>query len=569
MAAPAVTDWASGPGLVLPPDSNGVGEVGIAAGADEISNAQFHIKILTQEVMSEPQVVAARSRPSQAMLAYRTTFDADLNDGKIGCDDAMFTPDFLAWIGVASRDEIKGTTTFQTLLSERRELPPQPTGRRRVWLSATLAVLDAFFEDAEISLWYIRAVSYLITSGWIVGPQGNNNVTYLSPQDSAALYGRAHVAYAAGDRGVSFNTREKIQAALSHGRSTNTIATQIIATKITYWQTNHHVGQVRGKIASYAGKVIALDESLPLGEPLRTALWALGKYCVTIRILECCGIKGMLNVYDTDSYGRPGLGAGRESFAEQAEGYVAGAAPRQGTAGGGGAAAGPIAGAGADSSAPLLPYALGADVHPDAPLRYFAFSVSDDVAKRISSRPAGTAATTTYCAIIDAAAMSHWAVVVPPLPDLDVLRAGTASILADPARYHMGARFLTGKERLQVAAASEETAATLSAYIHAASPGTMLAKAPVIQSRDEVAQNVTYLMIMAAKTDLTNMATSAVLKKLLTRPGGGASRGGLALQLGRVTAQEVAEAEEAVEDEKRKGTGGAVSFLSSGGRAAI
>ena len=495
--------------IALPDGWNGVGEFGIAAGADDVSAAKYQLIVLQR---AEKQTLHAGAMPKEL---------ADSLDVWNSCENAkkhsmanrstIVTRRVLEWLGFSSADEIPAKHTVdkddQGVDIEVETLVP--------WIAGTLAVNVIDHGETEITRWYAQSIVFLIESGWMCGRQGNKNVSWLDGAQSADLIASRKAEIATGAVGTVLNPVSKITKWLEVPRVGTSLATIIISAKISWFLTNHHVGQNPEAILSYAGKVVALDDVLArtTQSTLRLALWAIGKYCVTIPVLESCGLGGLLQV-------NPG-GADRD-------------------------------------------IGLGL-THVDAPYGTVNFTVSADVTLRMSSRPAGTAAQMTHLAIAEHAAVSHYAVLIPEVGQYDDWVAAKDAIKANAARYHMGSFFLTGLDRITLPAVQEDSAMNLAGYIHAVAPSGHLAKAPVISRIDEIKGTTVYTMICSVKAELTTMSTDAVLKKLMTKTKRGGGVGGFAKQKALISEQDVRDARAEVEVDKAA----AAAAVAAGGAASL
>jgi hypothetical protein len=76
--------------------------------------------------------------------------------------------------------------------------------------------------------------------------------------------------------------------------------TLIIATKITWWLTNHHVGQVPNELSSYVGKVAHSMSFTGSVSNIRTVLWVAGKWTSTVSTLKALGIPDIRDTGDDE-----------------------------------------------------------------------------------------------------------------------------------------------------------------------------------------------------------------------------------------------------------------------------
>lgn len=115
-------------------------------------------------------------------------------------------------------------------------------------------------------------------------------------------------------------------------------------------------------------------------------------------------------------------------------------------------------------------------------------------------------------------------------------------------RYHTGSIFLIGSPRLEAEALSDEDGESLSAYIHAAAGSSTLAAAKVIVTRNQVSQNIYYLLIQSLKLKMQQgLSTTAALHQA-EKMSGGALNGGIALRAGLITRQDLEAARMQAED---------------------
>lgn len=455
----------------LPEDYNGVAEIGIAAGIDDLDIPRFQLKILNIYV---PIVKAP-----PALEAVKAKFDQDKTKGKQTIDSSVFTEEVLAFLQVSSRKQIEPDavvykdTNLETKISVR----------------GTLLAHQCKFTHKNTTAAYVQMLSYLLQSGMIPAPPGNRNVTHLYGDEAQRFYTAARTEADAGSQ--TYLTSEEIDAILANPRPAAKVATLIVATKVSWWLTNHHVGQDSRSIQSFSGKVVRTDEALVDGEmaEIRNILWAIGKYTVTIPVLQALGIPGLLKPGD--------------------------------------------------------------DAYPDreVPYKKLTFTGTDDVRLRTKARPAGTADPCSYLAIARQAAKSMFSVLLPAIAELEDAKQMEAEILKNPARYHMGSKFLTGFERDESpkTVLAEETKENLSAFIHATSPRGNLAKAEVIKPRSEVEGSTIYMLIMNVRSEVGGMATNAFLRKLMAKAVPGIDKGGLAKQVGLISDSALTEAAKEVE----------------------
>jgi hypothetical protein len=77
--------------------------------------------------------------------------------------------------------------------------------------------------------------------------------------------------------------------------------TLVISTKITWWLTNHRVGQPPNELASYVGKVAYSMGFTGNVSAIRTVLWVSGKWTSTVSALSALNIPGIVNAGDDKS----------------------------------------------------------------------------------------------------------------------------------------------------------------------------------------------------------------------------------------------------------------------------
>lgn len=242
-------------------------------------------------------------------------------------------------------------------------------------------------------------------------------------------------------------------------------ANLIVGLKLTWWMTNHHVGQDRGTLASFIGKIATIQGLAVDGkttETMRSILWTMGKITSTCGILTALGIPGIVCSNPDDS--------------------------------------------------------------PVAPIK--AFTCSEDVTLRVGANPAGTACLHTYAEAYKRAIKSVYSVALPPIPSHTLAVTTMADVKADPAAYHMGAAFLTGRARISCDVYDEADKAALSAFVHATAGGSTLAKAPSIMRKDEVVATTVYNSLVTIKNALTvNIASAETRAAIRTIVGGDAALG--------------------------------------------
>jgi len=171
--------------------------------------------------------------------------------------------------------------------------------------------------------------------------------------------------------------------------------------------------------------------------------------------------------------------------------------------------------------------------------------MSDDMALRVKSNPAGTAKLFTYYEIYKLVVKSVFSLFITMETSQDDIEASVASVQDDPVRYHMGSIFLSGEERLNANGFTESELADLAAFIHVVQPTGTLAKAGVIIPKADLTSlesfvNMTNLKISMAKGVNMKVALNLAAKR-------GMGTGGLAVTSGLITAEALQEAKNEVE----------------------
>lgn len=326
--------------------------------------------------------------------------------------------------------------------------------------------------DRDAARLWNTGLALIAQHGWYLA-DGSSSLGMLTVTSEAVQHART--AEEVNNEGM-FDTQQAINL--------------LLATKITWYMTNHHVGQTQGTLSGYVGKVAqacGLMKDGRVHEQVRNVLWSLAKAMSTKAIIKALGIKG----------------------------------------------------------AELIQMESSDRAFADLEL----FTVADDARMRIESNPAGSARLLTYLAIIDAAKRSPYVVMVPHIQELDDARAKAEQVRAAPLEYHMGASWLHGGHftRKECDVFSEDTKNNLSAFVHSAFAKTTLARANVIMHERDVHGHVVYQTIMRAKSRFITMGSSAVANALLEKMVPSAA--GLALQLGVVTEEDVLEITEAADDD--------------------
>lgn len=262
------------------------------------------------------------------------------------------------------------------------------------------------------------------------------------------------------------------------------------------------MGQVEGVIEGYGGKVARLqnliDEARPTqNREVRNVCWACGKIVSSRGTLRAVGIPGI--VYADAS------NTGKDADNDYARG--------------------------------------GAYVIP----------LSEDVRLRVRSSPAGTSNVSTFHAIVKRAIYSVFGVCIPPLtsygkdPDSNAFvgRAKDAldAIATEPARHHMGSVFLTGQPRIVQDAWTDEEKSNLSAFMHATAPSDTLTRSASVVKLDQITGNIVYTTICTLRTSLADAVSNRTHAIMIGKMTGGGTVGGLARQFGRLTDDQIAEAQ--------------------------
>jgi len=316
--------------------------------------------------------------------------------------------------------------------------------------------------------------------------RGNANTVFLSSEQSRVVYLAALNALPQG-------SKKTLQNPFAFDFMTaQIVATIIAAVKITWWKINHHVGMVPNAIQGYAGKVIATIDELARADrtEIRSVIWQLGKHCSTIHLLSQLGVPDLLPQFDDQ----------------------------------------------------------GAPIGNDAPLRAFEVRVAEDARVRIASNPAGTAKVCTYLAVAKYVSKSVYAFVCPYIDGYYEACGVEDDIRRHPAYYHMGSHFLTGRAQVVADPFTSDDKANLTGILLAMAPNSLLAKSNVLLPADEVRGNTSFMMAQSIKLQVVDLAGDLATKRLIARSG--QIRGGLALQLKRITEDDIAQAMKETEDEK-------------------
>lgn len=438
--------------IVLPADLNGIGEVGIAAGVDEFVTPGFVLKVAlmpnaaTGIAMNEYDRyhkcrAAANAYIAQCVAAtddgvYRALIAGPEREAAIIAHAAAagiprmvdITPVLDEIENFPADSTIATKKDMVTIVAENvrfavdpgeRVVNEAPCDRFEIDVSRTL-VINKYPVAEDMSKALINGIiAFICSNGWICrhAAATKNLVEYIYPRDIPA------------------DERTGLEVNAEGFWEPQKVANLLVAIKIAWWLTNHHVGQVEGEIAGFAGKVAKIQKLYVPGEPgltqnneTRNILWFAGKLITTRGILHPLGI-GSVQYRDRE--------------------FVPG---------------------GND-------YAWAGVIRINA---------SSDVALRIGSSPAGTAQNLTYLAIARKASRSNYAICVPSLSSYgkdvttppavetgDIITYETA-VKANPSRYHMGSQFLTGQNRIVNDIWSEEDRENLAAFIYATSKGSSL-----------------------------------------------------------------------------------------------
>lgn len=177
--------------------------------------------------------------------------------------------------------------------------------------------------------------------------------------------------------------------------------TLVAATKVNYFKMAHHTGQ--GVFTGYAAKAAKVLDVAVTTEADISAVWRLGHWFDTRRVLSCCGVKGIRAVAAAANNNKGANGDDENNEDEE----------------------------GADDDDAIAPL----------------FEVSPEVAKRISTNPAGTAPLFDCLAAIEAIKVVPVINMIESaaLSDYAIWKAAAEEVLKNPAHYHTGAKYLTGR----------------------------------------------------------------------------------------------------------------------------
>jgi len=472
--------------IELPNAANGIIEVGISAGADEIDPNKWGIKVGYVKTRETDPAKRRLHTIMAKIWAIRDAFDKDVSDGKTTIDSAVFTPEVFAHMGVADQSDILGGTCVADFYDG-----PFVPDAVPCW-ATTIAINNPPVMEPECMRFWECGIAFLIAAGWMVGDNYEKSayVTHLTVAETVAA--RADARY----------DKAGVEAASKLWPKFQEVATLLAAMKVTWWLTNHHVGQRLEndgtEMPSYIGKVwktTSISGSMKVSDA-RDVLHALGKYCSTIWLLAELGVPNL-----TPTGGRH---------------------------------------------------------HKDHPLKPFTIKASVDVGLRIGAFPAGTARLTTYYAILQVAERSVFSVLLPPVDVYDQMKEEVERIKINPARYHEGSKFMTGLDQIKIPELEVEDAENIAGFIYATAPSGTLARAKVLPGKDAVSGNLVYQSITAVKAQIIGVATDAAALEMIAmlRGGLGSNKGGFARQINRITDEQVTVAEEKanakVEKEKEK-----------------
>jgi hypothetical protein len=484
--------------ISFPTDVNGITEVGIAAGTDEITDVASKISIRWKAKSTAP--VAPDKNAERVVTLVKEWSGLKMLDEDKAADArrALFLDDTrIAGVLEADAEEVKNLITnwpddadsagaleeldaedvLVKVASYEGWVFQEASIRNHVEIDypATLCANTPPVSSANAKRLWQGCLHFALKKGWVVrrGVATGGVLTHVGPEAAAVNARNADEVNNVGFTGAQ------------------ACANVLVGVKVTWWLINHHVGQNDSKIDSYAGKVVHSLGLVTDGNPnelkeIRQVIWIMGKICSTRGILHAIGIKS-INYINGSNTGR---NEGND-------------------------------------------YAIDGDL---------VIKVSADVLDRINASPAGTASLATYHAICMQATKSIYGVCVPPTTSLtydsstktysgDVYVANEA-IKAAPAQSHMGAMFLTGDARTVHTGWSEEEKRNLSAFIHAVAPNGTLARAPVIIKKEEIQGTATYAGIQSAKMSMVGAGSNLITTMLISRVSAGASGGGLMSQFG-------------------------------------
>jgi len=501
--------------LSLPSNLNGIQEVGIAAGVDEFTDLSYALDVHMGAKSSAPAEPTSVELHVASLCELWKAADTPEKRVILWSDSATITG-----ATKLTSDEVGNLfNNWPTTVEEARKTPEldggdsdmvvkgynswkrQPLDERSdlyVDVDKTLCANKPPVSDPIASRLWQGLVAFIFANGWFIRSlaAAHGLIKYIEPNTRVA----------------SPRLPADVDAIGYHPPQES--ANILVAIKLTWWMVNHHVGQREGVVEGFAGKVASLQNlmsqtNLAQNREVRSVLWFAGKIVSTRLILSAVGIPGIVYA-DASNTGE-----------EDGNDYAA--------------------------------------------CETLQLNVSPDVLLRVQSSPAGTAKLTTYYAIASRAAGSFFSVCIPPLQSLGYdpvtkQRVGAVidklkEIEANPARFHMGSRFLTGQPRLPADVWNEEELSNLAAFIHATAETSTLAKAPVILKKHDIQGSFVYAAINSARANLGAALSDRFVMALMARMGGGSLKGGMAIQFGRITDDDVKEVEDEIEKEKKKEAG--------------
>lgn len=214
------------------------------------------------------------------------------------------------------------------------------------------------------------------------------------------------------------------------------ISTIVLATKVNYWQMNHHIGQP--EVTGYVKKAIRIcfkDEDLA---ELGNMCWIAGHWVSTKGFLKSIGVRHVVS--------------------------------------------------------------KGAQMHFPRP--------SVDMKLRFNSAPAGTARYGFVNAVIKKLDGTAYPGFLPLMPQFRSCQRFCAQIHNAPAKYHLGAQYLTGRVRNVVDPVDDDFFNSVCAIVHGAFSGSTLAKAGVCAKIDDVRSDNLYAICTSVKRVFTVEAIS-------------------------------------------------------------
>lgn len=488
----------------LPPGINGVTEVGIAAGVDSFVTPGYQVQVVMAATSSAPANLTAAEERALALLATINMTSGDAAKWVIASSDpAVEGPSGAKAADI--RDLITGfpadlagcstllsapaTVTKQAAYATWATTPAHSRPHLKVDIGGTLKASKNICTTPLAKKLWQGMLAFILANGWIVkrSEACDGLVSYHGPE--------AHpVAVVSGDviNNIGFH-------------DPSLCATLLASLKITWFMTNHHVGQREGELAGFIGKVANIQGLRSANTPIdntevRMVLWCMGKMTTTRGLLQALGVKGI-------------------KYADQSN----------------------------TSDASGNDYALDGKI---------TIAASPDIALRVAGSPAGTASLMTYLALSTTAVSSVYSVCIPVFTSIGWDTVGkkingaaveaAARVRADPAAHHMGAHFLTGNARIIEDPFSDDEKASLSAYIHATASNSSLAKAAVILPKAEVTSSIVFTTISHVRARMATSMGDGMSAMLVSRMGGGTLAGGAGVQFGKLTATQVTEVQDLV-----------------------